>query len=161
MKATLIKNWPHNVQPNEWPVGALEWMDADLFTDCVFPLRKMSGIPITPSSLVAAHVRHDDSGSRHSTKLRARMSDATDLQVSTISRMVALMNYAEQIPAIGGIGIYFDTNTPLVHIDGRPNRLVWLCYTEVDVNTNEHKRVYLYRENDPVLFYVKLGELLG
>lgn len=109
---------------------------------------------MTPSSLYGAHVRHDDSGSRHSTKEKTRLSDATDLHVSSIGRMIAAMLTAEQIPAIGGIGIYFDTNTPLIHIDKRPNRLVWLCYTE------NGKRVYLYRENDAVKFYKKLGDLL-
>lgn len=160
MKASQLKTWPSNIQPHEWPKGTLDHMDADLFTDCVFPLRKKSGIPITPSSLYGAHVRHDDSGSRHSTKEETRLADATDLHVSSISRMVALMNYAESIPAIGGIGIYFDTNTPLVHIDKRPNRLVWLCCQEWNKTTEKWERVYLYRENDPIKFYQKLGELL-
>jgi hypothetical protein len=154
MKASKITAWPSNMQPHEWPAGTLDHMDADLFTDCAFPLRKLSGIPMTPSSLYGAHVRHDDSGSRHSTKKETRLSDATDLHVSSIGRMIAAMLTAEQIPAIGGIGIYFDTNTPLIHIDKRPNRLVWLCYTE------NGKRVYLYRENDAVKFYKKLGDLL-
>lgn len=160
MKASNLKNWHVNIQPHEWPAGTLDHMDADLFTDCVFPLRKLSGIPMTPSSLYAAHVRHDESGSRHSTKGKTRLADATDLQVSSIGRMIALMNYAEQIPAIGGIGIYFDTNTPLVHIDKRKQRLVWLCYATVDVETNKEERHYLYRENDPIAFYKKLGELV-
>lgn len=154
MKASQIKNWPSNIQPNEWPNGTLDHMDADLFTDCVFPLRKMSGVPMTPSSLHGAHVRHDDSGSRHSTKEETRLADATDLQVSSIGRMIAVMLTAEQIPAIGGIGIYFDTNKPMIHVDKRPNRLMWLCYRE------DGKRVYLYRENDPIKFYKKLGDLL-
>ena len=154
MKASQIKHWPSNMQPHEWPDGTLDHMDADLFTDCVFPLRKMSGVPMTPSSLYGAHVRHDDSGSRHSTKEETRLADATDLQVSSVGRMIAVMLAAEQIPAIGGIGIYFDTNKPMIHVDKRPNRLVWLCYKE------DGKRVYLYRENDPIKFYKKLGELL-
>ncbi|AUR84351.1 hedgehog signaling/DD-peptidase zinc-binding domain protein [Vibrio phage 1.054.O._10N.261.52.A1] len=154
MKASQIKHWPSNMQPNEWPTGTLDHMDADLFTDCVFPLRKISGVPMTPSSLFGAHVRHDDSGSRHSTKEETRLADATDLQVSSIGRMIAVMLAAEQIPAIGGIGIYFDTNKPMIHVDKRPNRLVWLCYKE------DGKRVYLYRENDPIKFYKKLGDLL-
>jgi hypothetical protein len=156
MKASEMAKslWPSNIQPEEWPQGTLEHMDSYLFTDCVFPLRKKSRIPMSPSSLYGAHVRHDDSGSRHSTKEGTRLVDATDVHVSSNSRMVALMNYAESIPTIGGIGIYFDTNTPLVHIDRRPNRLVWLCYKE------DGKRVYLYRENDPIKFYKKLGELL-
>ena len=66
MKASQLKAWPSNIQPHEWPKGTLDHMDADLFTDCVFPLRKKSGIPMTPSPLFAAHVRNDESGSQQS-----------------------------------------------------------------------------------------------
>jgi hypothetical protein len=76
------------------------------------------------------------------------------MHVSTIANMISAMNTAESIDEIGGIGIYFDTNTPLIHIDRRKARLVWLRYTEND------KQVYLYRENDRAKFYKKLGELL-
>ena len=155
MKANEIKKWPQNMQPHEWPGGTLKHMDADLFTDCVFPLRQSSGIPMTPSSLFGAHVRDDESGSQHNTKGGKRLSTATDLQVSSIGRMISVMVAAEQIPAIGGIGIYFDTNKPMIHIDSREGRLLWLCHKE------NGKRVYLYRENDPIKFYVKLGELLS
>lgn len=160
MKASQIKNWPSNMQPHEWPAGSLDHMDADLFTDCAFPLRKVSGVPMMPSSLYGAHVRHDDSGSRHSTKKGTRLADATDLQVSSIGRMIAVLLAAERIPAIGGIGIYFDTNKPMIHIDKRPNRLVWLCSQEWNKYKEKWERVYLYRENDPIKFYQKLGELL-
>ena len=152
MKASEIKSWPKNLSPTEWPNGALDQMDATLFTDCVFPLRKLSGIPMTPSPLLGAHVR-SDGNSQHSTKGGTRPSTATDIHVSSISRMVAMMNYAEQLPAIGGVGIYFDTNTPLVHIDSRKNRLVWIARTGED-----GQREYIYRENDPIVFYKVLGE---
>jgi len=161
MKASQLTKsaWPQNMQPHEWPSGTLKHMDADLFTDCVFPLRKRSGTPMVPSPLFGAHVRDDESGSQHNTKGGTRLSTATDLQVSSVGRMIHAMLTAEQIPAIGGIGIYFDTNKPMIHIDSRKGRLVWLCYSEVDAQGNK-KRVYLYRENDAVKFYKKLGDLL-
>ena len=154
MKASQLQNWPQNMQPHEWPGGTLKHMDADLFTDCVFPLRQKSGTPMVPSSLYEAHVRDDESDSQHNTKGGTRLVTATDLQVSSYGRMIHVMNTAEQIPAIGGIGIYFDTNKPLIHIDSRKGRLMWLCYKE------DGERVYLYRENDAVKFYKKLGDLL-
>ena len=154
MKATNIKSWSKYLRPEEWPVGALEQMDAHLFIDCIFPLRKKSGVPMSPSPILAAHIRNDDSGSQHNTHNGERLSTATDIQVSSVERMIKLMNHAESIPEIGGIGIYFDTHKPTIHIDSRKGRLVWLAYKE------NGKRVYLYRERDYLLFYKKLGELL-
>lgn len=154
MKASNIKQWISYFSADEWPAGALDEMDADLFNDCVFPLRNLSGVPMWPSSLLAAHVRPNGT-SRHSTQGGTRLSYATDLHVNSIGRMIKVMNFAESIPAIGGIGIYFNTNTPMVHIDKRPNRLVWLCY-----ENEQGETIYLYRENDAVKFYKKLGELL-
>lgn len=152
MKASEIKKWPVNLSASEWPNGALEQMDANLFVDCVFPLRKSSGIPMTPSSLLGAHVR-SDGNSQHSTQGGTRLSTATDIQVSSISRMVSVMNYAEQLPSIGGIGIYFDTNKPLIHIDSRKGRLVWIAR-----KNEKGEREYIYRENDSIKFYKTLAE---
>jgi uncharacterized protein YcbK (DUF882 family) len=108
-----------------------------------------------PSALAEAHVR-DSGKSQHSTNGGERLSSATDMHLETISLMIASMAVAESIDAIGGIGIYFNTNTPMIHIDTRPDRLVWLCYKD-----NSGKLVYLYRENDYAKFYKKLGELLA
>ena len=154
MKASILNTWPSNMKPHEWPKGTLQHMSAGLFTDCIFPLRVVSGVPMSPSPLFEAHVRSDNSNSRHNVK-NDRLSDATDMQVSTVKRMLKVMIAAETINAIGGIGIYFDTHKPTIHIDQRKIRLVWLAYKE------NGKRVYLYRENDPVKFYIKLGELLS
>lgn len=152
----------NNIPANQWryfkktefPSGVLEHMDARLLTECLFPLRDKSGVPMSPSSLYEAHVRHDMGRSLHCTHHKARLSQATDFHVATHDKMMRVVNYAETMESIGGIGIYFDTNRPMIHIDMRPERLMWLRY-KVGL-----ERFYLYRENNHVLFYKKLGELL-
>ena len=150
MNASMITNWPSNLSPSEWPEGTLKHMDHLLFTNAVFPLREKSGIPMMPSSLFEAHVRYEGK-SRHSTSFGARLSDATDFHVSTIDKMLIMMDVAESIDTIGGIGIYFDTNTPMVHIDVRPNRLVWLRTKAGE---------YVYKANGHIKFYRALGDEL-
>lgn len=151
MNATQIITWPKEMKPTEWPKGTLSHMNFNLFVNGVFPLRKLSGIPMWPSSLYEAHVRHDESESRHSTENHQRLADATDLHVSTVERMLRVMEAACRINEIGGIGIYFDTNTPMIHIDMRPLRLVWL---------RTKKGKYVYRENDIIEFYRVLAQEL-
>lgn len=151
MNATQIIAWPKTFAPTEWPDGTLCHMSFDLFNNGVFPLRELSGVPMWPSSLFDAHVR-GEGNSRHSTKLGTRLSDATDLHVSTIARMLTVWEAAHRIDAIGGIGMYFNTNTPMVHIDMRPDRLVWLCTQDGE---------YVYRCNDIVKFYKVLAEELN
>ena len=104
-----------------------------------------------PSQLFDAHVR-PSGNSRHSTEDGERLSDATDMHVKTIEQMLAAMNAAEQINEIGGIGIYFNTNTPLIHIDMRPTRLVWVCTRNGE---------YIYRENNRSKFYQVLTDELA
>ncbi len=152
MKASEIKLWPAQFTVNDWPDGVLDKMDANLLIDCIFPLRKLSNIPMWPSSLYGAHIRSKGK-SQHSIE-GGRLATATDMHVSTISRMIEVMVIADSVDSIGGIGIYFDTNTPMIHIDSRKEKLMWLCYEHKD------ERVYLYRENNYELFYQKLGELL-
>ena len=65
--------------------------------------------------------------------------------------MLFVMEQAEQINDIGGIGIYFDTKTPMIHIDMRPKRLVWLR-----TKTGE----YVYKCNDIIGFYRVLADEL-
>lgn len=153
MNASNIKEFPVQFKKKDWPVGVLKRMDSLILTECIFPLRIKSGVPMWPSSMYSAHIR-EDGKSQHSIE-GGRLSTATDMHVKTIPEMLKVMSVAESIDAIGGIGIYFDTNTPLVHIDGRKGRLMWLRYIECN------KQFYLYRENDYVKFYKKLGELLS
>lgn len=159
MKASEISSWPSTFSPSEWPDGVLEWTDADLLIFGLFPMRKLSGVSMSPSSLYEAHVRHDNSNSQHSTKNKTRLSNAGDFSLRSHADMIKAMDAAQQIDDIGGIGVYFDTNSPLIHIDNmdtRGNRLVWMCPSR----NNGEKRTYIYRENDPVYFYCKLVEEL-
>lgn len=154
MKASQIKKWPSQFSPDEWPAGTLDHMSASLLTECVFPLRVKLGSPMSPSTPVDAHVRFEGSvNSQHYAV--GRLSTATDMMVSDYAEMIQCMYKAESIDAIGGIGIYFDTHNPLVHIDERDGRLVWLARKDKDGN-----REYIYRENNPALFYELLGKEL-
>lgn len=153
MKASQIKNWPREFKASDWPTGTLDQMGMEVLTDLVFPLRKLSGVPMWPSAFARAHVR-DSGNSMHSTKGGTRLSMATDMHVRNHQLLMQVFAVAQNMPQIGGIGLYFDTNTPMFHVDPRPDRLVWLRYKEGD------KTVMLYRENNAVKFYKKLGELL-
>lgn len=157
-RAVDIVNWPSKFTVNDWPKGVLEHMSAKFIEECLFVLRDKSRVPMWPSSLYGAHVRETGT-SRHSIE-GGRLSDATDMHVSSVANMLKVMSVAETIDRIGGIGIYFNTNSPMFHIDSREDRLVWLCYKN-DKNDRNEKPKYLYRENDYVKFYAKLGELLS
>jgi len=150
MNALEIEEWPAQFKASDWPEGVLKSMSAKLFTDCVFALRNRSSIPMWPSALPQAHVRVEGN-SQHSTRGGFRLSTATDLHVATYARMISAMGYAERIPAIGGVGIYFNTNTPMIHIDMRITPLTWLRTKD---------GVYIYRESDPIKFYITLAEEL-
>lgn len=153
MKAINIKDWPNQFEAGDWPDKVLDKMDSLVLTEIIFPLRAMSGIAIWPSAFYGSHIRETGT-SQHSIE-GGRLSTATDMHVATIDKMLRVMAYAESMPSVGGIGIYFNTNTPMLHLDGRKGRLVWLCY-----EVGKGKPIYLYRENDPIKFYKKLGELL-
>lgn len=148
--AAEIENWPDSFRPNEWPENTLQFMSRDLFVHAVFPLRAASGIPMWPSRLAEAHVRKFGA-SEHSTGYGSRLSTATDMHVKTYHDLILVMKYADKMELIGGIGIYFDTNSPMFHIDTRKDKLMW-------IRTN--KGEYIYREDDPVLFYTTLGKEL-
>jgi len=153
MIASNIKDWANQFKPGDWPAGVLDKMDSLILTDIIFPLRIKSGIAMWPSAYYDAHIRETGT-SQHSIEC-GRLSTATDMHVATITKMMRVMAVAETILEIGGIGVYFDTNTPMLHLDARKNRLVWLRYK------NEFGELkYLYRENDYVKFYKKLGGLL-
>lgn len=147
-QATMVE-WPREFSPGEWPEGALEKMDAAVLEE-LFAVRSASGIPMRPSGLLAAHVR-ERGNSRHSTRGGERLSDATDINVGTLDGLASVFRHAQRRERIGGIGLYFDTNEPMFHIDCRATRLVWL----------RHNGEYHYEVNDPAHFYGLLGKLLG
>lgn len=124
--------WSTQLQPEEYPNGVLRYMSKKIIRTQV-GLRGFSGVPMTPSPLFEAHVRTKpvkERGARHNIGEDAanpeRESDATDYFIPDTH--VARMNrFAQADPTIGGIGFYFDTvPSVLVHIDGRPERVLWL-----------------------------------
>lgn len=154
MKISEIKNWPSYLGLHEFPGEAAEWMDARLMTEIVFPLRETSGVPMWPSKLERAHVRHEASDSQHSTQNKTELSRATDFHVRDYESLVKMMALLEQNEAVGGIGLYFDTNTPMFHVDlmaSRGLRLVWVRTRAGD---------YVYRENGYKVFYETLAQEL-
>lgn len=153
-KAIDIPKWHDKFKPSEFPDGVLKWMDARILTEVLFPLRDLSDIKLRPSKLPRAHVRQEVGGSQHSTKAGTRLSTAIDIHVDTYEEMLKIVALAEDIPAIGGIGMYFDTNTPMLHLDlkdVRGRRLVWI---------RDKSGKYHYRENGYIKFVEVLQNLL-
>ena len=136
---------------SEWPDGALEHMDQRVF-DVLFELRSKLNCPMFPSPVFAGHVRHESSNSRHSTKEKTRLSDATDFFVEEVGMLQHVLVVARSIEKIGGIGIYFDTKPSVMfHIDTREDKLDW-------VRSNGK---YIYLQVDPVLYYATLSTELS
>ncbi len=149
MKASDIRKWPSNLKPHEWPEGTLDHMDSYLFTAVVFPTRERAKVAMWPSKLYGAHVRTEGS-SCHSTQGGTRLSYATDMHVKTHADMMTVFNELQANKYVGGIGLYFDTNTPMIHMDTRARRLMWLRV----------EGEYIYAHKDPVRFYKELGKAL-
>lgn len=149
MKASNISKWPSNLQPHEWPDGTLDQMDSHLFTAVVFPTRKDAGVAMWPSKLFGAHVR-PDGNSCHSTKGGTRLAYATDMHIKSHKDMMKVFNVLQANDQVGGIGLYFDTNTPMIHMDTREGCMMWLRVAGE----------YIYAHKDPVRFYKELGKAL-
>lgn len=135
---------------NEWPPGTLEHMSAELIQVLDEIRQKLPrGHAIEPSGLFEAHVRHTHGNSRHETKGGSRLSDATDffMQWGTVWDA---WKEAQRHPKVGGIGIYFDsvTGRPFMHIDLRPERILWV----------RHAGKYTYFNQNPIEFFKVLTE---
>lgn len=158
MKASNLK-WAaiENFAPEEWPAGVLD----DMSSDVIFALEHMreeSGVRMRPSPVYGAHVR-EQGRSRHSTQGGARLSDATDVFVpSGWADALAAWQAAQRCESIGGIGIYVNRRwgepMPMLHIDCRSDRLLWVCRTRPNAGTDE----YIYLHNDPELFFKVLAK---
>lgn len=154
MRATEL-DWSKIVffSPGEWPDGTLEHMSAELIQ--VLDEIRQSLPPrhgMQPSGLYESHVRHTDGNSRHETKSGTRLSDATDffMQWSTVWTAWLL---AQRNPKVGGIGIYFDsiTGRPFMHIDLRPERMLWV----------RDQGKYTYFHKNPTEFFKVLASNRG
>lgn len=102
-------------------------------------LRDKTGIPIYPSPVPGAWARTDGSEtSRHYAV--GRLSDAGDIFPER-GRYLELLFRVQQLPNIGGIGIYADTNGldghpwPMMHIDMRQYDLRVLWARDGDYHT--------------------------
>jgi len=117
---------------------------------------------IHPSPNWQGHVRYEGS-SRHSLGYgltygltsKARLSDATDVFLAW-GHIWTAWAYAQRIPEIGGLGIYLDTHrsgvsTPMLHIDTRPERILWVRYTV------QGEQRYVYEHSDPASFFSAIG----
>lgn len=154
MKATKYTGWTKQIKASEMPDNTLEYMDARIFSDIIIPLREGTNIPMWPSSLTRAHVRHEHGKGAHHTNDKSNLAYGTDWHSKTYSNILRIANYLETMASVGGIGIYFNTNTPMFHVDlhsFRGKRLMWLV-----TSTGE----YIYRENNPIAFYIELGKQL-
>ena len=152
MKASDIGLFHPKFKKTDWPEGVLDLIDARVLTDLVFPLRQESGIPMWPSAYFDAHVRKTGS-SMHSIE-KTGLSNATDIHCKTISQMIQLMDLAESMPKVGGVGIYFDTYTPMIHLDRfdvRGKKLTWIRTKASD---------YVYKQSHPIEFYRTLAHQL-
>lgn len=155
LTAADIQNWPAHLNAEEWPDGVLERMNIKVHTDIIFPMRINTNVPMWPSKLYEAHVR-DEGRSQHSTSRKGcnGLSDATDMHCSSYRQLVELMDWAEDEALVGGVGIYFDTRSPMIHVDRfatRGKKLTWLRSSAGE---------YIYKQADPVKFYHQLSEEL-
>lgn len=103
MRASELDYTGTGFKPEEWPEGALFQMNSNVIT-ALFDIRK-HGYSIFPSPIYTAHVRNDDTGSRHSIKHGTRLSDATDF-FTLRSDAVVVYNACKAHPLIGGLGVY-------------------------------------------------------
>lgn len=137
-------------KPSEWPAGTLERMEPELL-HAVFELRKRCGASMIPSPLYDAHVRTTGT-SRHSTQGGKRLSDATDIFVTSWPGVWKAWNEALKLP-FGGIGLYADTQLgkpmPMLHLDMRPERVMWVRHSKTE---------YVYFNNNPMAFFAAINK---
>jgi len=146
--------WSNHLNPNEFPDGVLPYMSKKIVRAAV-NLRGWSGVPMTPSPLFEAHVRAKpvkDRGARHNVgpdlNSPERESDGTDFFIPD-NRVARMFKFATASPEIGGVGFYFDTNpSTMVHIDSRPERVMWLRVAGeyIDYNVNPVKFLTVFAQ---------------
>lgn len=147
-----------NLQPNEWPDDVLGYMTAGVILE-LSDLREQVGAPVWPSPVPRAHVREEDSISRHSLKNGARLSDATDFFLRWADAP-AYLRHAMRSERIGGIGIYDSMKFRggpgtycMMHIDTRPERVMW-------VGNGREPVEYVLEHSQPKRFYQLISAML-
>jgi len=160
MKASEL-DWSSKVHPNlsrdEWPGDVLEHMTETVIL-AQSDLRKSSGVPMIPSPVEGAHVRHRECSSRHCTRNGKRLSDATDFFVRWEHAPRVLL-YATHQGSIGGLGIYdrmMLRGTPgdfcMFHIDTRNDRVCWVGHGREPVE-------YVYSHEDPARYHALISRM--
>ena len=126
-------------KPEEFPEGVLYYLMPEMVY-ILDNIRDISDVPIYPSPVYEAHVRHDCADSFHCVS-EDGFSTATDFFVKWEDAMTVYHTLID-IPDVGGVGIYDDkvyNGEPhcMFHIDDRPDALMWVYKDgEYTYNTN-------------------------
>lgn len=163
MKASKLNFDGQRFNPEEWPEGALSQMDARVVS-ALFTIR--NNLPVThtlwPSPVYAAHVRNDDTGSRHSIEHGKRLSDATDFFCKREHAAMVFFEILKQ-PRVFGIGVYrnalFRGSTEdytMFHIDTRSGyeKAMWVA----DRESPKEPFQYTSINRDPQKFFEVLAK---
>ena len=134
--------------------SVLKYLSMDVI-DVLQQIRTEASVPFTTSPVAGAYVRHQASGSRHSTQNKTRLSDAVDLffnRQSFYRVYDAIMTNA----SVGGFGLYFDKtfngqSRPMFHIDLRNDRMYWV--------TNR-AGTFIYMHSNPKQYFQTIADNL-
>ena len=143
---------------SEWPQEIIEYM-SDEIIELAQVVREFTVCVMIPSPLSAAHVRFTNGSSLHCVGEGGQYkSQATDIYINP-NEVNRFMTQVQRVSAVGAIGLYFDTDLngarrPMVHIDTRPERLLWVC---PDRCKKKEKRRYIYKHIEPVQYHQELA----
>lgn len=130
-------------------------------------VRAITGCYMFPSKAAGAQVRFEDSDSLHAVGTDGSgRTRAADYFIRG-NQIAKFMQLAQTVKRLGGLGIYFDANVskgkrmPLVHIDDRPERLLWVCPNRDRDSDRPEPREYIYFINEPARYYQVLSDELA
>lgn len=130
-------------------------------------VRVVTGCYMLPSKAPGAQVRFEDSDSLHAVGVDGSgKTHALDYFIYD-NQIAKFMQLAQTVKRLGGLGIYFDANVskgkrmPLVHIDDRPGRLLWVCPDRDRDSDQPEPREYIYFINEPARYYQVLSDELA
>lgn len=159
-RATQLDWLGQRFSKSEWPEGVLSQMDAKVI-GALFNIR--NNLPPThalyPSPLYGAHVRNDDTGSRHSIDHGQRLSDATDFFCKREHAAEVWFEILKH-PSVSGIGVYRNslyrgstTEYTMFHIDTRPfsQKAMWVADRETP---NESFEYFSINQNPQKFFEI-------